>query len=101
MSYNILRLSDKTHESGGRSEAIKWKEDGTFDKIVGNTPVVGCSMLVGSVTARSYSEQDYWLTTPIVEIIEEIINESNHYVRFRTLNSEYEWWIGKHPKNNE
>ena len=101
MSFNLLRLKDNQHESGGCSQAIKWKEDGTFDKVVAHVPTVGCSMLVGSVTARSYSDQDYWLTTPIVEILEEIKNDAVHYVRFRTENSEYEWWTGKYPKKDD
>jgi hypothetical protein len=79
-------------EQGQRIEAIKWKEDGTFDKVVGSTPIVGCSILVGSVTARSYSNQDYWLTTKVTEILEERKTDEGlyEYVRFRTENSEYE-----------
>lgn len=101
MSFNILRTRDGKHETGGASQAIQWKEDGTFDKVVAHVPTVGCSMLVGSVTARTYSDQDYWLTTPVVEILEEVNNDSVHYVRFRTENSEYEWWTGKYPKADE
>ena len=74
-------------DSGARSEAISWNEDHTFKKIVDHRPVVGCSMLVGSISARSYSSQDYWLTTEIIEILE----EREDYVRFRTKNTEYEW----------
>lgn len=80
-------------EQGARVECIVWKKDGTFKKqIKGGTPTVGCSMLVGSVTARSYSSQDYWLTTPITEIIELRKDENNliEYCRFKTQNSEYE-----------
>ena len=74
-------------DSGGRSEAIVWNSDGTFKEIVGYRPVVGASMLVGSVTARTYESQDFWLTTPVVEILE----EREDYVKFRTKNSIYEW----------
>jgi hypothetical protein len=55
-------------------------------------------MLVGSMNARSYSGQDYWLTTPITKILEEINSDDVHYVRFKTGNSEYEWWNGVYPK---
>ena len=72
-------------DGGSRSEAIKW--DGNEIEIVGNRPTIGCSMLVGSVSARSYSSQDYWLTTEVIEIIEDKGNE----VKFRTLNSTYIW----------
>ncbi len=80
-------MSDGAGDGGARSEAIKWNEDRTFNSVVSNRPTVGCSMLVGSVTARSYSEQDYWLTTPVTEILE----ESEDYVKFKTGNSIYEW----------
>lgn len=73
-------------EQGTRVEAIAWKENGNFDKIVANVPTVGCSLLVGSVTARSYSDQDYWLTTKVTKIVE----ESAISVKFKTENSIYE-----------
>jgi len=85
----LKRISDNAGDMGARSEAIAWNEDGTFKEIVDNRPVIGCSILVGSVTARTYSDQDYWLTTPITEILE----EREDYVRFKTENSEYEWWL--------
>ncbi len=44
-------------------------------------------MLVGSITARTYSDQDYWLTTVVTEIIE----DKGDYVKFKTGNSVYEW----------
>lgn len=83
----LRRLSDGKGDMGSRSEAIAWNEDGSFKEIVGRRPTVGCSMLVGSVTARTYDDQDFWLTTIVTEILE----ESENYVRFKTENSEYEW----------
>ena len=74
-------------DGGSCSEAIKWNEDGSMKEVISHRPTVGCSMLVGSVTARSYSEQDYWLTTEVVEIFDETEEE----VRFRTKNSIYVW----------
>ncbi len=78
-------------ESGMRVQAIAWNEDGTFKEVTDHKPVVGCSLLVGSVTARSYSSQDYWLTTKVTEILEEKKDEEGHLelVRFKTQNSEY------------
>lgn len=84
----LRRISDGKGDVGARSEAIAWNPDGRFKKIVGRRPVVGCSMLVGSVIARTYDSQDYWMTTVITEILE----EREDYVRFKTENSEYEWW---------
>ncbi len=78
-------------EQGARVEAIAWNEDKTFKEVVDRKPVVGCSLLVGSVTARSYSDQDYWLTTVVTEILEEEKDEEGYlkFVRFKTKNSEY------------
>ena len=98
MPFHLRRTRDGEGESGGRSEAIEWNEDGTFKRIYCYTPTLGCSMLVGSMSARSYSGQDYWLTTPVTEILEEINSDDVHYVRFKTGNSEYEWWNGVYPK---
>lgn len=98
MPFHLRRTRDGEGESGGRSEAIEWNEDGTFKRIYCYTPTLGCSMLVGSMSARSYSVQDYWLTTTVTEILEEINSDDVHYVRFKTGNSEYEWWNGVYPK---
>lgn len=78
-------------EHGSRIEAIAWNEDGTFKEIAGHSPIIGCSMLVGSITARSYSDQDYWLTSKVTEVLDEKIDDEGriYYVRFRTKNSEY------------
>ena len=65
-------------EQGQRVEAIAWNEDRTFKEVVDTKPVVGCSLLVGSVTARSYSAQDYWLTTVVTEILEEERDAEGH-----------------------
>ncbi len=84
----LRRTRDGAGDVGGMSQAIAWNEDGTFKEVVSNRPTIGCSMMVGSVTARTYSDTDYWLTTPVTEILE----EREDYVRFKTGNSEYEWW---------
>ena len=78
-------------EQGQRVEAIAWNEDRTFKEVVDSKPVVGCSLLVGSVTARSYSSQDYWLTTVVTEILEEKRDTEGHleFVKFKTKNSDY------------
>jgi hypothetical protein len=82
----LQRVSDGAGDIGSRVEAISWNEDGTFKEVAGHRPIVGCSLLVGSLTARSYSDKDYWLTTKVTQIIE----EREDYVRFKTENSEYE-----------
>jgi len=72
-------------DGGARVEAIEYTKEGFYKGVKDNKPVVGCALLVGSVTARSYSDQDYWLTTPITKIIE----ETNEHILFETENSTY------------
>ena len=85
----LIRMSDGKGDSGPRSQAISWNDNGTFKEVVDNKPTIGCSLLVGSLSARTYAEQDYWLTTPVTEIIE----ERDDYVKFKTGNSIYEWFL--------
>lgn len=79
-------------EQGARVEAIAWNEDRTYKEVVDSIPVVGCSVLVGSVTARTYSSQDYWLTTVVTEILEDRRDKDGRVelIRFKTENSVYE-----------
>jgi hypothetical protein len=97
----LRRLKDGAGESGALTESIAWNPDGSFKEVAGHRPMIGCSLRVGSLTARSYSGSDYWLTTPITEILEEIRTDDTDYVRFKTENSEYEWWSGIHPNHNK
>lgn len=94
----LRRIRDGAGDSGSRVEAIAWNEDGTFKEVIGHRPMVGYSLLVGSVTARTYSNQDYWLTTPITEILKEEERKGRdgegYYCRFKTENSEYEFFSG-------
>jgi len=83
----VLEDGYELKDGGSCSQAIKWNKDGTFNSVVGRRPTIGCSMLVGSSTARSYSNQDYWLTTEVTEIIE----ESEQEVKFKTKKSTYIW----------
>lgn len=77
-------------DSGPLSEALVWPQEGGYPKAEGNRPKIGCSMKVGSIYARSFSAQDYWLTTPIVEILE----DSENQVKFKTRSgSIYTWKI--------
>lgn len=98
----LRRISDGAGDQGSRVEAIRWNEDGSFKEVAGNRPIVGCSMLVGSVSARSYSSQDYWLTTPITEILEEQLDgDQLGYVKFKTGNSVYELYSESYRNKNK
>jgi hypothetical protein len=98
MAFHLRRTRDGAGDSGGSSQAIKFDHYGNYEKVVGSIPTIGCSILVGSISARSYSETDFWITTSVNEILEEIKNDDVHYIRFKTTNSEYEWWNGVYPK---
>lgn len=97
MTYSLRRTRDGAGDSGPMSDAVTpiWDENGKLvDKIIEHNaaPKVGAAMVVGSPYARSYSAQDWWQTTPITEILEDIIkNDGSRYIRFKTGNSEYEW----------
>ena len=91
--YKILEDgTEEFKERGGLVQAIAWNEDRTFKEVVDSKPTIGCSVLVGSVTARTFASQDYWLTTEVTEILEEEKTEDGLLVRvkFKTTNSIYE-----------
>lgn len=53
--------------------------------IVGHEPMVGYCLYIGTVTAGMFSTRDWWMTTPITEII----SETDDKIRFKTGNSTY------------
>ena len=59
--------------------------DGKLGNVVGNEPMVGCCLKVGTMIAGTYSSRDWWLTSPITEII----SENDEQIRFKTGNSSY------------
>jgi len=90
MPYALTRERDGVGDSGPVCDIIAYDEECQRSYILEDThrPQVGCCVRVGSLYARSYSSQDWWLTTPITEILEE--TESS--MRFKTRsNSIYEW----------
>lgn len=88
----LVRVSDGEGYSGSLVESIAWNEDGSFKEVTGSKPTVGESLKVGTVTAGMFTNRDFWLTTPITEIIKEEKNEEGKltYVMFKTENSVYE-----------
>lgn len=87
--YRMFRESDNAGDQGGDSTAFWFDSDGDFQKELDARPRVGVSMRVGSISARSYTHQDWWQTTLITEIIE----DNGDHVKFRTGNSVYNWNI--------
>ena len=78
-------------DSGNMSQALVPNKERT--KVVSiedaARPRVGVAMRVGSMLARSMQAQDWWMTTPIVEIVSDTPEE----VVFKTKNSTYTWKI--------
>lgn len=93
MTYSLKKLNIDWYvgDSGALSMFIPVAADGKhydIENVEHNArPRVGGSIRVGSITGRTYAPQDWWQTSLITEILE----EREDYVRFRTLNSEYEW----------
>ena len=88
----LRRVGDGEGYSGSLVESIAWNEDGTFKEVTGSKPTVGESMKVGTMTAGTYSTRDWWMTTPITEIIEVKKDKDGKYLyaKFATENSIYE-----------
>ena len=81
----LIRDRDGEGYYGSRVEAyeiIHDKDGKSVDaKIVGNEPIVGCKLLVGTVTGGMFTNRDWWCTTPI----EEITEETDEYIKFKIL----------------
>jgi hypothetical protein len=88
----LERLSDGEGFSGSIVESISWNEDGSFKEVTGSVPQVGESVKVGTATAGMFTNRDYWMTTPIIEIVKVEKNKEGkyEYMMFRTENSVYE-----------
>jgi len=84
--FKVLENGYEFKDGGSRSEAINFDIETNKIEVVGDRPIVGYSLLVGSCNARTYGS-DYWLTTEVTEILEETENE----VKFKTKNSIYLW----------
>jgi hypothetical protein len=88
MPYSLSREGDHAGDSGLLSKR-HWP-DKHEDK--DPTPVVGASMQVGSFYARTYQAQDYWVTTPITEIVSVVETGDETTVVFKTRSgSTYTW----------
>jgi len=77
----LIRDRDNEGYSGSRVEA--W--DRVKGEIVGYEPMVGYCLLVGTLTAGTFTTRDWWRTTEITEIVSETEDE----IRFKTENSTY------------
>lgn len=79
--FHLSRESDGEGDSGHLLVSIN---PDTMDSYQ-NEIRVGCCVQCGSLYARSMQWQDYWMTTPVTEILEVTTNT----VKFKTKNSIY------------
>ena len=93
MTYSLRRIRDGAGDSGTMSLALWLDRDNENAPAHEDNaePRVGVAMRVGSSYGRSFSQQDWWQTTMITEILETQETPDGKYVRFKTGNSEYEW----------
>lgn len=65
--FSLCRESDGSGDSGSMLHPVDWQTH----KTVGETGeiIVGFSVKCGSVYARTMQNQDWWLTTPVKEIL--------------------------------
>lgn len=81
-NYKLVREEDGLTTVGHQVRWIEWKEDGSF-KEAHTKPAIGRSLILDP-QAFQYT----WLTTSIIEILE----EQDNYIKFKTQNSNYELW---------
>ena len=75
----LVRERDGEGYYGSRVEA--WDRSGGELKFMGNQPMVGYCLLVGTMTAGTFSSRDWWRTTEITEIV----SEDEDKMVFKTL----------------
>lgn len=83
--YSLIRERDGVGESGQMLKSINpktGKQEGENGEVI-----LGCALQCGSFYARTYQVQDWWLTTPVTEILEQA--EDGAWVKVKTGNSVY------------
>jgi len=90
MKYSLWKTDGTVGDAGMMSQILDGE---SYQPIPGETyPKVGCGVRVGSHYGRTYQAQDWWQTSPIVEILEETVDDEGYrFVKFRTKNSVYCW----------
>lgn len=97
MRYSLKNYNPKTLEygykgdSGSMSNSILFTENESFT-MANSQPVVGERMQVGTPFARTFSNQDWWMTTEVAEILESYEDEDSFNVKFKTVNGSYYHW---------
>lgn len=84
--YQLHRITDGAGDSGSLLHPVdRMKGEQYVDR--NGWITVGMAVLCGSARARSYSAQDYWLTSNVTEILD--VSTDGREVKFATGNSIY------------
>ena len=88
--YSLVRERDGAGDSGPMCQIL---DPESYQPIPDEDyPKVGCGVRVGSHYGRTYAMQDWWQTSPVIEILEESINDQGYWtVKFKTRSSIYTW----------
>lgn len=89
MTYSLRKVDSPNVGDSGPMSMLIWIENDEVKYEHNARPKVGCSIRVGAINARTFSAQDWWQTS----LIQEILVDEPEYVKFKTLNSVYEWKI--------
>lgn len=85
-NYHLSRIGDGAGDSGPLLHPVdRFNGEQMTDR--NGWIEVGLSVLCGSLIARSYTAQDYWLTSEVTEILD--VSDDGRVVRFATGNSVY------------
>ncbi len=74
MTYSLYRDGDGAGDSGPMSMIARLnpEAEGGTERLHGEAPRVGWNVTVGAIGSRTYAMQDYWMTTPVTEIVSDI-----------------------------
>jgi hypothetical protein len=88
--YSLYREDGFVGDSGPMCEIL---DSESYKPIKGeHYPSIGCGVRVGSFNGRTYSNQDWWQTSPVTEILEESVDDEGYRtVKFKTRSSVYHW----------
>lgn len=88
--YSLYREDESFGDSGPMCEIL---DSESYKPIKGEYyPRVGCGVRVESFHGRTYSNQDWWQTSLVTEILEESVDDKGHRtMKFKTRNSVYNW----------
>lgn len=84
--FSLKREKDGRGDSGAMLCSINPKTQKQIGSL--GTIIVGCCVQCGSFFARSYANQDWWKTSPVIKILE--VSKNNSWVKIETKTSIYE-----------